>query len=199
MTGNGFWQNIFTLPWNLPSPLLEEKKKTRASERIREVAGSELSKTLYPSILTGCFQMVQARDQKECLKIHYARETFQETQQVWAAATFQSVCCVYLVHSGGFFSRKYLSFEWILFLFKVAWRWNIYALVSLTPCGAAPPCNKLCLFACLCVCAHVCVWLAWQPGLDVKHLSGDSFGRGCGVTPRHICRGVGDPRNLPLA
>lgn len=47
--------------------------------------------------------MVQARDQKECLKIHYARETFQETQQVWAAATFQSVCCVYLVHSGGFF------------------------------------------------------------------------------------------------
>ncbi|CAB1460059.1 unnamed protein product [Pleuronectes platessa] len=38
-----------------------------------------------------------------------------------------------------------------------------------------------------------------NPGLDVKHLLGDSFGCGCGMTPRHICRGAGDPCNLPLA
>lgn len=52
--------------------------------------------------------------------------------------------------------------------------------------------------------AHPCVaagrvraWLAWLPGLDVQHLSADSFFRGCEVTPRHICRGAGDPCNQP--
>lgn len=39
--------------------------------------------------------------------------------------------------------------------------------------------------------------LPWQPGLDVRHLSGDSCLRGCEVTPRHICRGAGDPCNQP--
>lgn len=124
--------------------------------------------------------MVQARDQKECLKIHYARETFQEAQQVWAAATFQSVCCVYLVHGVFFISQKYLSFEWILLRFKVAWRWKIYALVSLTPCGAAPPCNKLCLFACLCVAGVLTCVFGWRGSLAltlnicrVIHLAAD--------------------------
>lgn len=50
----------------------------------------------------------------------------------------------------------------------------------------------------LCVAAgRVCAWLAWQPGLDIQHLSGDSFFRGCEVTPRNICWGGGDPCNQP--
>lgn len=46
---------------------------------------------------------------------------------------------------------------------------------------------------------HFFAWLAGQPGLDSQHLSADSFVHRCEVTPRHICRGAGDPCNLPLS
>ncbi len=121
-----------------------------------------------------------------------------------SSATLQSVCCVYLVHHRISFSilqTLLCRFSVLLLLVKVTSRWTSAPLSDPSWSHCSWCCNKLySVYAYLCM-AGVCMcafWLAWQPGLDVKHLLGDSFGCGCGVTPRHICRGAGDPCNLPL-
>lgn len=146
-------------------------------------AGVELSKR--PSI----FQYwLRARDQKEFLL--RCRNILWDSASL-SGTTFQSVCCVY----GGFsFSLHKPLYSW-----HVTWRWT--SVRWLDPSRSHSVVINCTLCTCVCRrgwCVHVRVRLAWQSGLDVKHLLGDSFGCRCGVTPRHICRGAGDPCNLPL-
>lgn len=109
-------------------------------------------------------------------------------------ATFYSVCFVYysvLIPGRLYRVRNVSCYFWSKS------HQGEHERLDLTPCGATRPNVVINCTACMHIlrgrCVHVCVWLAWQPGLDVKHLFGDSFGCGCGVTPRHICRGADDP------